>query len=129
LGGSWRVKNHFKETERRAAEMKKALLIFLVVAFCAVLSYPAECQELKAQPKACEYTGTITGKFEKPDRITLAAQGGPKEFNFKHSGKNGCLSFMDLTIGDNVNVSCEEKKDHLEAICVKKIVYAPFIIK
>ena len=99
--------------------MKKTLLIFMALTLCAVLSGTAQGVELKAKPNACEYNGVV--KMVNPNRITVETQAGLKEFYFTHDGKKECLSFEELKVEDNVSVSCKEKKDRIEATCVKKI--------
>ena len=50
----------------------------------------------------------------------LETQGALKEFGFTHDGKKECIQWGQLAVGDSVTVSCKEKKNGLEAMCVKK---------
>jgi hypothetical protein len=101
-------------------KMKKSLVVLAGIVFCTVVAATAQSQESKSQPKYLEYTGKIT-KIEKPDMIAVQTKEAPMEFYLKHGGGKDCLSLQDLAIGDNVLVSCKEKKDPMEARCVKKI--------
>ena len=100
--------------------MKKSLVVLAAIVFCMVVAATAQSQESKVQPKYLEYTGKIT-KIEKPDMIAVQTKEGLMEFYLKHDGKKECSSWQQLAIGDNVIVSCKEKKDGMEATCVKKV--------
>jgi len=100
--------------------MKKALAVIVAIAFCVVLTATAQAQDSKAQAKLLEYMGKIT-KIEKPDLIAMQTKEGPMEFFLKHEGGKDCVPLDKLAVGDNVIVSCKEKKDRMEARCVKKV--------
>ena len=100
--------------------MKKSLAVLAAIAFCMVVAATAQNQETKPPPKNLEYTGKIT-KIERPDMIAVQTNDGPMEFYLKHDGGKDCVSLQDLAIVDNVRVSCKEKKDRMEARCVKLI--------
>jgi hypothetical protein len=101
--------------------MKKTLVFLVAIVFGTIFSVAAQGEELQTKSKPCEYTGTVKQKLEKPDRILLQIQEGLKEFNFIHASKKGCISWIEITNGDNIIVSCKEKKDGMEATCVQKI--------
>ena len=100
--------------------MKKLLIVLMVISLCAVLAETAQSQESKAQVKPLVYTGNIT-KIEKPDMITVQTKEGPMEFYLKHDGGKDCVPLEKLVIGDNVTVNCKDKKERMEATCVKKM--------
>lgn len=101
--------------------MKKSLIVLLVIALCAVFPAAAKAEEPQAKSKICEYKGTVKQKLENPNRISVESQGKLVEFYFTHDGKKECSSWQQLAIGDNVIVSCKEKKEGMEATCVKKV--------
>jgi hypothetical protein len=100
--------------------MKNPLSILVVIAFCVGLAATAQSQESKTQAKLLVYTGKIT-KIEKPDLIAVETNESVMEFHLKHDGGKDCVPIQELSVGDNVTVSCKEKKDRMEARCVKKI--------
>lgn len=117
--------------------MKRFLVISAITLFCALLTSTINADD----SKLLDATGTIKAKMEKPDRIVLTIQGGgaqigggatisggaclggptDKVFIYKHDGKKDCRAFDELNIGDNVIVSYKEKKDELEAVCIKNV--------
>ena len=101
--------------------MKMSLIVILATAFCIASSAAAQDKETQAKSKPCEYTGTVKAKLENPNRITLEIQETLIEFEFTYDGKKECISWENLGVGNNVNVTCKEKKNGMEATCVKPI--------
>ena len=92
----------------------------LTILLCIVSLAGAQGKGTQAKPESCEYAGTIKEKLENPNRFMLETQGALKEFGFTHDGKKECIQWGQLAVGDSVTVSCKEKKNGLEAMCVKK---------
>jgi hypothetical protein len=104
----------------RDEKMKKSVVLILTIVFCMVSLTAAQEKGLQAKPEPCAYAGTVKEKLENPNRFILQTQAGLKELAFTHDGKKECVPWAQLAVGDSVAVSCKEKKNGLEATCVKK---------
>lgn len=122
--------------------MKRLLVILLTAVFCTtfvVIAYADMTGSTTGSYGSgdklckCDYTGLIKRLSMKPDLFSVETSAGLIEFKYEHDSQNDCIPlndctpFKELKVGDNVRVICKEKKNpmekknRLEAICVKKL--------
>lgn len=111
--------------------MKQLWVIFACVVSIIIFSAEVKCEESSVKHTSCDYTGIIKEMSNKGDVLTVETdQKGTVEFDYKYEGKKGCSSWEELAKNDRVQVTCEEKKNRLVAVCVQKNPkqYVPWVM-